>query len=249
MIRTVTAIFALTSMAAFAQPSGAPAFEVASIRAGQPGRESIEYVPGSLTMRNVRLTACIRWAYDVPEFQVTGPDWMNDTWFDIAAKAGSPAPEAELRVMLRTLLADRFKLATHRQTKEISALVLTVGKNGHKMKPVETTDPPSFNTGKLSLTGQGATLSQLTAFLSREIRNPIVDQTGLTGRFNYTLDINSYVTDEVRKSQGPNGGPPPDAPSIIAQAIQAQLGLRLDAKKVPVEMIVVDRLEKTPTEN
>src|SRR5437899_8571432 len=112
MIRAATALIVLTSIAAYAQPTSAPAFEVASIRAGQPGRESIEYVPGSLTMRNVRLTACIRWAYGVPEYQVTGPDWMNDTWFDIAAKAGSPAPEAELRVMLQTLLVDRFKLAT-----------------------------------------------------------------------------------------------------------------------------------------
>jgi len=200
-------------------------------------------------MRNVRLNGCIRWAYGVSEYQVTAPDWVNEVWFDIAAKAGSPAPEAELRVMLQTLLLDRFKLATHRQIKEISVLVLTVGKNGHKMKAVETTEPASFTTGKMSLTGQGARLSQLTDFLSHEIRTPIIDQTGLTGRFNYALDINAYVTDEVRKSQGPGGGPPPDAPSIIAQAIQAQLGLKLDAKKVPLEMIVVDRLEKTPTEN
>jgi uncharacterized protein (TIGR03435 family) len=248
MLRVATSLMALT-FGAFAQQPAAPAFEVASIRAGEPGKEVIEYVPGSLTMRHARLTVCIRWAYGVPEYQVSGPGWMNDVWFDIAAKAGTPAKEAELRLMLQTLLVDRFKLATHRQTKELSALVLTVGKNGHKLKPVETEEAPNFSTGKLTLTGQAATLGHLTEFLSREIRTPIIDQTGLTGRFNYALDINAYVTDEVRKSQGPGGGPPPDAPSIIAQAIQAQLGLKLDAKKVPVEMIVVDRLEKAPTEN
>jgi len=248
MLRAVI-VFTFASLAVFGQAAATPAFEVASIRVGEPGREAIEVVPGSLTMRHVRLTACIRWAYGVPEFQVSGPAWMNDVWFDISAKAGSPASEADLRLMLQTLLADRFKFASHRQVKEIPALILTVGKNGHKLQPVDVEGSPSFKTGKLNLIGQGATLRQLTEFLAREIRNPIIDQTGLTGRFNYTLDINSYITDEIRKSQGPNGGPPPDAPSIIAQAMQAQLGLRLDAKKAPVEMIVVDHLEKTPTEN
>lgn len=241
----VRAVLILISLASFAQAQNAPAFEVASIRAGNPGKEFIEAVPGSLTMRNVRLTACIRWAYGVYEYQVSGPGWLNDTWFDISAKAGSPVKEAELRVMLQTLLADRFKLSAHRQTKEIPALILTVGKDGHKMVAVENDAPPSFETGKMNLTGKGATLEQLIGFLSREIRNPIVDQTGLTGRFNYFLDINAYITDEMRSSQGP----PPEAPNIIAQAIQAQLGLKLESKKAPVEMVVVDRMEKAPTEN
>jgi uncharacterized protein (TIGR03435 family) len=150
--------------------------------------------------------------------------------------------------MLQALLADRFQLTLHRQPKDLPALVLTVGKNGHKLQPVEVEGSPSFQTGKLSLTGKGATLSQLTGFLSRELRIPVIDQTGLSGRFNYFLDINSYITEEMRQSGGPNGGPPPDAPGIIAQAIQAQLGLKMDSKKAPVEMLIVDRVEK-PSEN
>ncbi len=243
-MRTVTALFFFTSIAAFSQP----AFEVASVRPGQPGKEAIDHVPGSLTMRNVRLTAAIAWAYSAEDYQVSGPGWLDDTRFDIAAKAGSPVPPAELRRMLQTLLADRFQLTLHRQPKELAALVLTVGKNGHKLQAVEEEGSPSFQTGKLSLTGKGATLSQLTAFLSRELRIPVIDQTALTGRFNYFLDINSYVTEEMRRSGGPNGGPPPDAPGIIAQAIQAQLGLKMDSKKAPVEMLVVDRVEK-PSDN
>jgi len=124
---------------------------------------------------------------------------------------------------------------------------MTVSKGGHKMKAVEAEGSPSFKTGKLNLTGTGATLSQLTDFLSREIRFPIIDQTGLTGRFDYFLDIGSYVTEEMRKEGG--NGPPPDAPTIVAQAMMAQLGLKLDSKKAPVEMLIVDTLEKTPTEN
>jgi uncharacterized protein (TIGR03435 family) len=243
------AVLLVMAMAAAAQPAATPAFDVASIREGQPGRETVETVPGSVTMRNARLTACIRWAYNVMEYQISGPAWLNDVWFDIAAKSDAPVKEAELRVMMQSLLADRFKLTLHRQTKEISALILTVAKGGHKLTPVESNEAPNFKTGKLTLTGQGATISQLIQFLSREIRNPIVDQTGLNGRYDYTLDINSYVTEEILKSAGPNGGPPPDAPSIIAQAMQAQLGLRLDQKKAPVEMLIIDHIERAPTGN
>jgi len=249
MVRSVTGLFLLTSIAAFAQAADPPAFEVASIRPGEPGKEVIEQVPGSLSMRHVRLTACIRWAYGVQDYQVSAPAWASDAWFDIWAKAGTPANQAELRGMLQALLAERFKLAVHRQTKELPALILTVGKNGHKLQPVENEGSPSFKTGKLSLTGQGATIGQLTEFLSRELRSPVIDQTGLSGRFNYVLDIASYVTEEMRKSQGPDGGPPPDAAGVVAQAIQAQLGLKMDSKKAPVEMLVIDHLEKAPTEN
>jgi uncharacterized protein (TIGR03435 family) len=247
-MQKVAGVILLTSLAAFAQPAERPAFEVASVRPGQPGKEAIDHVPGSLTMRNVRLTAAIAWAYDAQDYQVSGPAWINDTRFDIAAKAGSPAPPAELRKMLQTLLAERFQLTLHRQPKDLAALVLTVGKNGHKLQAVEEEGSPSFQTGKMSLTGKGATLNQLTAFLSRELRIPVIDQTGLAGRFNYFLDIGSYVTEEMRRSGSPDGGPPPDAPGIVAQAIQAQLGLKMDSKKAPVEMLVVDRVEK-PTEN
>jgi len=73
--------------------------------------------------------------------------------------------------MMQTLLADRFKLELHRETKEVNAMVLTVAKGGHKLKPVETDEPPNFKTGKLNLTGKGATMAQLIAFLSRELRN------------------------------------------------------------------------------
>src|SRR5262249_47322583 len=155
--------------------------------------------------------------------QVAGPDWLNETQFDITAKAAGPATEAELRVMVQTLLAERFKLALHRETREVSSLVLSIAKNGHKLQPVETEGSPSFQTGKLNLTGKGATVAQLVEFLSRQLRQPIIDQTGLTGRYNYFLDINAYVTDEIRNSGGPGGGPPAEAPSIIAQALQSQL--------------------------
>lgn len=199
-------------------------------------------------MRNATLTSCVAWAFGVAEYQVEGPAWLSETRFDIVAKAGSAAGQPELRQMLQKLLADRFHLAHHRQMREIQALVLTVSKNGHKLKAVEKEGSPSFKTGKLNLTGQGATLSQMTEFLAKQLKNPIVDQTGLTGRFDYFLDINPYFTEDMQRN-GPGGGPPPDAAGIVAQAMSTQLGLKMDSKKAPVEMVVVDSMAKEPTEN
>ena len=233
----------LSATVAFGQ-SATPAFEVASIRAGDPGRESIDHVPGSIITHHTRVKSLIKWAYNVQEYQVAGPGWLEEARFDVSAKAGMPAPEAEVRVMLQALLADRFKLTLHRETRELPALIVTVSKTGHKLQPAGA-DNDSFDTGKLSLTAKNARLSTLLDFLSRELRIPIVDQTGLTGRFDYSLDINKYVTEEMQK--GP--GPPPEAPNIIARAFQEQLGLKLESKKTPIEVLVIDHMEKEPTEN
>lgn len=243
MIRTAIAlsVFATLSFAAEAPP----AFDVASIRPSEGGREAVDLGPTSVTMRNMRLQGAIRWAYNVLDVQVSGPDWLKDTRFDIVAKSSAPAKEPEFRAMMQKLLADRFKLELRRETKETSAMVLTVAKGGHKLKEVQEEGSPSFATGRLNLTGKGATVAQLITFLSREIRQPIVDQTGLTGRYDYFMDINAYVTDEMRNQPGP----PVEAPSIIANALQGQLGLKVEAKKVPLELLIVDKMEKTPTEN
>src|SRR5689334_10668616 len=104
-------VFAFLALAADS-PS---AFEVASIRPSQGGREGVEAAPGTVTMHNMRLTGVIRWAYNVLDVQVSGPDWLNTSRFDIIAKAGTPAKEPEMQRMMQTLLADRFKLEVHHQ--------------------------------------------------------------------------------------------------------------------------------------
>src|SRR4051794_24358105 len=121
----LAATFLAMTLAAAAQLAAPPpAFDVASVRVGEPGRETTEVVPGSVTMRHVRLNAVIGWAYQVMDYQISGPEWLNDVRFDISAKAGSPVKDAELRVMMQSLLVDRFKLTFHRQIKEIPALIL-----------------------------------------------------------------------------------------------------------------------------
>jgi len=250
-MRNILFLIFLLPIAAAAQPAGPAAFEVASIKASPPGQGQpgppIEPGPSSLTMRHIRMNACLSWAFEIEEPQIAAPSWTNDVVFDVFAKAARPVEEAELRKMLQTLLAERFQLTYHRETKEIPALTLVVSSKGHKLTPADKPGDPSFKTGKMSLTGTGATLGELTMFLSRELHEPVIDQTGLKGLFNYKLDINAYVTEEMLKTGG--DGPPLEANSIIAQAMQAQLGLKVEAKKTAVSMFVVDHLEKSAIEN
>jgi len=223
----------------------APAFEVATIRASQSGARESEITSGNLIFRNTPLLEIFAFAYGIQSVQISGPSWLPTARFEIVAKSATPASRDEMRAMLQTLLRERFKVALHRETKEMSALVLTLGKNGHKLQENSIEGSPSFTTGRLTLTGNGATLAQMTDFISREIGVLIIDKTGLTGRFNYKVDINAFVTEEMRRA----GGPPMEAPFIVSQALREQLGFTVNSSKVPIETVVIDRIEKEPTEN
>ena len=140
--------------ALFGQTTAAPpVFEVASVKpnlmskAGGEGsrRERVNTSPGSLNMRNTSLSSCIKWAYDIGEFQIAGPNWLGGERFDVVAKAAGPANDEELKVMLQALLADRFKLAVHRETKVMPVYVLGLAKNGSKMHASEGDGEPGIN--------------------------------------------------------------------------------------------------------
>ena len=149
----------------------------------------IKIAPGSLTMRSVSFRVGVAWAYGVKEFQVTGPDWIDQARYDIVAKAAGPASAGELRVMLRTLLAERFKLVSHRQTKEMSAWVLTVGKNGPKFKESQEEGEASIepNLSKMEVVVRRTPVSQLADLLGKILRAPVLDQTGLNGKYDITV--------------------------------------------------------------
>ncbi len=100
----------------------------------------------------------------------------------------------------------------------------------------------------MNLTGEHASIAQMATFLSRQVQAPILDQTGLTGQYDYFLDILSYMTDDIRESAR-GGRVPLEGPGIISTALQEQLGLKLDGGKAPIEVFVIDRIEKEPTEN
>jgi len=242
MLRIPIALVFLS--AAMAQP----VFDAASVRASQAGdrREGIQANPGSLNMRNVSLKSAIRWAYHVMDYQVSGPDWLGFERFDIVAKAAGPAPEAELRTMLQALLAERFKLVLHKETKELPAYVLLVAKGGikfHESKEegeLAMVPPPDKN--HLTVNLKRVPASQFVEMLSSALHAPVINNTGLEGRYDATLDIGKYMSDT------PKDGPFDPIPMIVT-GLQEELGLKLESKKMPLDLLIIDHAEKVPVEN
>jgi uncharacterized protein (TIGR03435 family) len=201
-------------------------------------------------------------AYRVQQFQISGgPDWIRADRFDVDGKADDPkAGFDQLRLMLQSLLQDRFKLRVHFETKVSPVYDLVVGKRGPKIKlsvdqtspdvngpsPLEATGPNhgAFRFGPGSMIGNAVHLSLFTRFLSQRLDRQVIDKTNLSGRFDiqlrWTPDIGENPLD-----LGGNTIPPadPSHPSIFA-AIQEQLGLRLESTRAPVEILVIDHVEK-----
>jgi uncharacterized protein (TIGR03435 family) len=230
--------------------ASAQEFEVASIRPTQGGPERVETSPGNLTMRSVRLQACIRWAYGVHDYQISGgPNWLNSERYDVIAKPASAATEDQLRMMLRALLADRFKLALHPQSKELSVYVLAIGKNGSKLKASkDSTAPRNVLPAAGGITLQNVTMSEFTAeFLSRvpALDRPVLDRTGLQGKFDITLMLfdNQPGADPAAVKRAVGAA---DVSNYVF-AVE-QLGLKLETQKLPIDILMIDRAEK-PNEN
>jgi uncharacterized protein (TIGR03435 family) len=228
-------------------PQPNPAFDAASIKPAKAGVRgySIRPLPGRLSASNTTLGQLVAEAYHVYDFQVSGgPKWLNTDRYDIEAKAAGDAKpsEAQLRGMLQKLLADRFSLAVHREIKELPVYALEVGKGGPKFQPSKGSDePPMFRVfQRRQITAARAPLAYLVEALSFLVGRPVVDQTGLDGKYDYKLDWTPDET-QVRSDEA--------APQVegnvpsLASAIQEQMGLRLQSQKGPVELIVIDRAE------
>jgi uncharacterized protein (TIGR03435 family) len=257
-------------------------FEVASVKPNKSGdmRVMISLPPsGRYTATNVPLRLLIRQAYDLQDFQiVNGPNWMASDRFDIVAKApeGTVGP-AQTRPMMRALLADRFKLVAHTETREMPiyhlVLARTDGKLGPSLKESKTDcealfrsrrggPPPAmpqpgqpiecgFIMGMGTMNVGGMPILELARTLSNQLNRVVLDKTGLTGRYDFQLTF----APEGR-GFGPLG-PVPGAPEppasdgstpTLVTAIQEQLGLKLDAQRGPVEVLVIDRVDQ-PTED
>jgi uncharacterized protein (TIGR03435 family) len=242
----IARLFLLT--AGFLPLCFAQTFDVASIRPSQfqsgdgegSRRETIETSAGGLTVGNVTLQSCIGWTYSVQDFQIAGP--LGVDRFDIAAKAAAPATVPMLRAMLGTLLAERFKLAFHRDTRELSTLVLVVAKGGPKLRSAQEDAPGILRPDKSAMVAQHATMQEFIGTLAGPLRTPVIDKTGLTERYDFTVDLSSYFADA-------KPGQPPDMTDIMMSALREQLGLNLESRKQPVEILVIDHAEKNPSGN
>jgi len=220
-----------------------PSFEVASVKVSNGGPSRIETSGDSLTMQG-SLSNIISWAYDLGGVdhlnQLSGPPWLNQERYHIAAKAPGPVPVKELKLMLQTLLAERFKFAFHRETKEFPVYALVVATGGPKFKEtasegesVTRTDPKRPGTGGTSLR---TSMAQLANLLAGTCPDPVVDMTGLTGRYDFTLDVTGYPVNV-------------EMPAILSDVLQKQLGLKLEHRRIPLDVVVVDHADRVPIEN
>jgi uncharacterized protein (TIGR03435 family) len=228
-----------------------PVFEVASVKPARSGEErSLTQNPGArLTTSNATVRMLIMLAYQVMPDQISGgPNWLESDGFDIDAKGKNPkATQALFRQMIQSLLADRFQLRVHRETKELPVYALVLAKNGTKL--VEAKDDDSEVSMRIEgpgqLTGVKATMPMFATALSKALKRRVVDESGLKGAYNFKLQ---FVPDQKPPRLGEDGSPPiGDGPSIFA-ALQEQLGLNLRASKGPIEILVIDHAER-PTAN
>jgi len=237
------ALFALTGLGQ--TPPETPAFDAASIRQSEGGRTQFLTSPGSLTIRNGHALEIVAWAYNIGHLQVSGKDLLPTNGFDIVAKSESGGDDDRLRLMLRRLLAERFGFSAHFEQKEMQAYVLTLQKDGPKFKESTDDGPPEFtNSGRGMLVAHRATMPALADKLSDPVGGPVIDQTGLKGKYEIRIDITAFMP-----AAGDNGPNPDEVLSILFNAIPAQLGVKLESKKENVKLLVVDRMEKQPTGN
>jgi len=235
-------VLLLAASGALAQ-TAPPAFEVASIKpsASGGGRSNAVVNDGGIVLTNVTLRQCVGAAYNIQDPELVGPDWLETERFDIQAKPPSVHPKEYLQPMLKTLLEERFQLATHREVRTMPAYGLVIAKDGLKIKEVEPGEG-NTNTSGSRFTGTKITINRLTQFLSRLLDLPVIDKTGTQGVF----DIDLHFAWEELSAAAPKQ--PSNGPSIFT-ALQEQLGLKLQSEKLPVEVVVVDHIERVPTGN
>jgi uncharacterized protein (TIGR03435 family) len=300
----------LAAGAAMGQTAAAgPAFEVASIKPAAPLDRSqmlsgqmhigMKIDAARVDIGGMSLADLIRVAYRVKPYQVSGPDWMASERFDVLAKMPEGATREQVPEMLQALLAERFKLTVHRESKEHAVYALVVGKGGPKLKesapgadapaggdapaaldvsvsgrgentqvsisggPIGTAHMSMGPNGSMRLEAPKMNMAALADTLSRFFDRPVVDLTGLKGTYQVALDLSMEDLRNAARTMGMMGPgmgggregtrSPSDAASdpgglSIFAAVQ-QLGLKLEPRKEPLDLIVIDHLEKAPTEN
>jgi uncharacterized protein (TIGR03435 family) len=232
-------------------PAFGQEFEVVSVKPNKSASNSshMNSDQGRITATNATLRNLIVLAYGLKDYQVEGPDWLRTERFDLAAKFSEDVPmfgekyNSALRSMMQGMLVQRFKLGVHRESKSFPVYALVVGKSGIKFKEVPDTDSHDQNNDNRHYVGKCVPMNQFVGFLERRMEAPVLDMTGLKGFYDFTLDWVPDPKDESAHAADVLQGP------TLVMALDEQLGLKLEARKAPIEILVVDHAERTPTEN
>ena len=279
-------------LSAVASGQGSPTFEVASIR---PSSEQVAQVSAGMRIAGsqVRLTAMslkeyIVIAYGVKPQQIAGPDWLGQTRFDLAATIPAGGSAEQVPEMLRALLAERFQMKMHRETREFPVYTLGIAKGGPTLQPSKAPAPAAETGGEkppdVNVTASGSsagttvdlgrgstfafgnnrleasriTMVSFAEVLTRFVDRPVLDQTGLAGEYDVVLNIapEDYMPLMVRSGVNAGVALPPQALRLLdganADPLSGPLrdvGMTLESRKAPLDVVVVDSIARTPTEN
>jgi len=261
IIRGLLAAMLLLPCSLHGQSNATPQFEVASVKP-VTGDWVYEYriTPTTFTRRGAALDWLIEFAYGLQQhFQVEGPAWIHEgpnivgpvegtmkprsARFDIYARAAEPASPAQMRLMVRSLLAERWKLALHSETREVQSFVLTTGKGPLKLRKSESEDPAERRANGPGYDWKHTSMQELVQHISDFVPQAVFEETGLKGRYDFNLP---FLTDSVITPGLPMDQQ--DYASGFASALRG-LGLDLQPKKRPVEILVIDSVERVPIEN
>jgi uncharacterized protein (TIGR03435 family) len=223
----------------------AQTFEVASVKvnnSGDGGHNFSRLTNGKMTAQNASMRTILQVAWGLRSLQINGPAWIDSEYFDLAATAPSGVSDTALQPMLQALLKDRFHLAAHIESREMPVYNLVALKDGPKCTPVtpDTVFPPAPKrpTGADSAIMGPMTMDGLALSTTSAAGRPVINKTGLEGRYFCVAFFSKLSTDSSA-----------EGPGDIFAALQQQLGLKLESAKAPLDMLVIDHIERIPTEN
>jgi len=244
-----------------------PRFEVASVKPAPLGARGMSCTggpgtsdPGALTCSNYSLSFLVMMAYDLRGFQLSTPAWMETARYDIVAKIPPGTGRHQFELMQQMLLVERFGLRAHFEKKAATVYELAMAKGGAKLAESKEPTPEKVEAGwrppaygppvrtKAHVSRKGDSVADLANFLADQLGQPVMDATGLAGRYDYSL---TFLMDPGGRAAGPiiSGGSEPELGTSLIDAVRQQLGLELRTKKGQAEVLVVDHAEKTPIEN
>ena len=221
-----------------------PSFEVASVKQSRPISDGMSFSdvkiagPRRFVAINASLDECIRWAYGLNEYQIVEPEWMHSKSYNVDIEALAPvgATGESIRLMAQRLLRERFSVVVHREKKTMSVYALRTAGSGPRLHKASDAQARMTTFSRGSITSPATSMGRLAAGLSRELGQPVLDETGLSGLFVVELSYAPVHVDDA------------DRPSIFT-AVREQLGLELRPVKAGIEILVVDSANKIPAPN
>jgi uncharacterized protein (TIGR03435 family) len=231
---SVALVLTATSLRAQTPDAKPLAFEVASVKlhttSGIGQRSGIEENGAAIRVENLPLRALIEAAYGIRDYEFVGPNWLASERYDVVAKPPSGFTHAQFQPLLQALLADRFKLRVHHETKQMGVYELVVAKAGARLR--ESTGPRTFFTARQALiSGTRVSMRELASAVSRLLDREVIESTGLSGVYDVRVE---WTPDSATGDLGIS----------LFTAVQEQLGLKLESANAPIDVLVIDHVEK-----